>query len=89
LAALGSAWQRLAALGSAWQILDTQEYVDSENIKLKIGYGSSLYQIFQNVIFNSQNVAEIGKNLQNIFLKVSFFTLFVLRMFPKNVFHGL
>jgi hypothetical protein len=26
-------------------ILDTQEHVDSENIKLKIGYGSSLYQL--------------------------------------------
>jgi hypothetical protein len=29
-------------------ILDTQEHVESENIK--IGYGSSLYQLFQNVI---------------------------------------
>jgi hypothetical protein len=27
-------------------IFDIQEHVDSENIKLKIGYGSSLYQLF-------------------------------------------
>jgi hypothetical protein len=27
-------------------ILDTPEHVDSENINLKIGYGSSLYQLF-------------------------------------------
>jgi hypothetical protein len=27
-------------------ILDSPEHVDSENIKLKIGYGSSLFQLF-------------------------------------------
>jgi hypothetical protein len=26
--------------------IDTPEHVESENIKLKIGYGSSLYQFF-------------------------------------------
>jgi hypothetical protein len=39
-------------------ILDTQEHVDSENIKLKIGYGSSLYQLFS----KREKVAKIGKN---------------------------
>jgi hypothetical protein len=34
-------------------ILDTQEHVDSENIKLKIGYGSSLYQLFSKCDLNS------------------------------------
>jgi hypothetical protein len=43
-------------------ILDTPEHVDSENIKLKIGYGSYLYQLFSKCDLNSLNVAKIDQN---------------------------
>jgi hypothetical protein len=43
-------------------ILDTPEHVDSENIKLKIGYASYLYQLFSKCDLNSLNVAKIGQN---------------------------
>jgi hypothetical protein len=41
-------------------VLDTPEHVDSENINLKIGHGSSLYQLFSKRDLNSKNVAKIG-----------------------------
>jgi hypothetical protein len=34
-------------------VLDTPEHVDSENINLKIGHGSSLYQLFSKSDLNS------------------------------------
>jgi hypothetical protein len=39
-------------------ILDSPEHVDSENIKLKIGY---LYQLFAKCDLNSLIVSKIGK----------------------------
>jgi hypothetical protein len=42
--------------------LDTPEHADSENIKLKIGYGSFIYQLFSKRDFYFLNVAKIGKN---------------------------
>jgi hypothetical protein len=40
-------------------ILDTPEHVDSENIKLKIGSRSLLYQLFSK---RDVNVSKIGNN---------------------------
>jgi hypothetical protein len=42
--------------------LDTPEHVDSENIKLKIGYRPLLYQFFSQRDFYFINVAKNGKN---------------------------
>jgi hypothetical protein len=42
--------------------LDTPEHVDSENIKLKIGYRPFLYQLFSKRDFYFIKCGKIGKN---------------------------
>jgi hypothetical protein len=65
---------------SKWLLfLDTTEHVDSENINLKIGHGSYLYQLFSKRDFY---FIKCGWNWQKLiffdfFEKVAFLTIFV------------
>jgi hypothetical protein len=64
--------------------LDTPEHVDSENINLKIGHGSYLYQLFSKRNFYFKYVVEIGKKWPKMdffdFLeKVLFLTIFIVK----------
>jgi hypothetical protein len=43
-------------------VTQSPEHVDSENIKLKIGRRTFLYQLFSKRDLNSKKLAKIGKN---------------------------
>jgi hypothetical protein len=56
--------------------LDTPEHVDSEKLNRQIDLGPDLYQLFSKRDLNSEHVAKIGYNWQNLTDFQTFFGYF-------------